>query len=225
MCGRYSLAAQEDELVEIFEVATVSEVVPALPRWNIAPTQEAPALLTGPEGRRLGPLRWGLIPSWAGDAGIGGRLINARSETVHRKRAFRDAFPHRRCLIPADGFYEWRSPETPGGPKTPLWIHPAAGGILTFAGIWESWRSQRGDVIHTFAILTTAANRWMETMHDRMPVIVFGADRDRWLDGSTPLDQVRSLLRPPPDAGLRARRVSTYVNRPGNEGPRCVEPV
>jgi len=224
LCGRYSLGVTREELIEVFDVGTARDVVPALPRWNIAPTQEAPALLLGSEGPRLGPLRWGLIPSWAGDVSIGSRLINARSETVHRRRAFREALPRRRCLVPADGFFEWR--REPGGrPKTPFWIHPAAGGLLTFAALWERWGHGARETIYTFTILTTSANRWMGDIHDRMPVIVGHDDRELWMERDAPMSDVNALLAPPAEALLAARRVSTYVNRPANEGPRCVEAI
>ena len=126
MCGRYTLTKTADELVEVFDVRSTPDFALDLPRFNIAPTQVAPVLVLGPEGRRLGALKWGLVPFWADDPSVGNRLINARSESVREKPSFREAFQRRRCLIPADGFYEWRAQEG-GGPKTPYWIHRGGG--------------------------------------------------------------------------------------------------
>lgn len=152
-------------------------------------------------------------------------MINARSESADRKPAFREAFPRRRCLLPADGFYEWKRPETGRGPKTPYWIHPANGVLITFAGLWERWRAPDGELLHTFAILTTRANEWMVRLHDRMPVVIAPEDREPWMDPDTALGEVRRLLKPPPEELFTARAVSTYVNRPENEGPECIEPA
>jgi putative SOS response-associated peptidase YedK len=225
VCGRYSLGRDADELVEVFDVPGGLEIPLELPRWNIAPTQEAPSLLRGSGGLRLGPLRWGLVPFWADDPSIGNRLINARSESVDRRPAFREAFPRRRCLIPADGFYEWQRPASGRGPKTPFWIHPADGSLMTFAGLWERWRPASGPPLFTFTILTTGANAWMRTIHDRMPVIVAPGERDRWLDRDASPGDLQDLLVPPPEELLVSREVSTRVNRPENDDPACVEPV
>ncbi|HSR43265.1 MAG TPA: SOS response-associated peptidase [Longimicrobiales bacterium] len=225
MCGRYSLATTTDELVEVFDVAEAPAFDFGLPRWNIAPTQDVPTLVLGREGRRLGPLRWGLVPFWADDPSIGNRLINARSETAHEKPAFREAFPRRRCLVPADGFYEWKRPPEGKGPRTPYWIHAADGHLLTLAGLWERWRPPEGEPLHTFTILTTRANRWMEPIHGRMPVVVAPEDRNAWMDRDTPVEAARELLGPAPEGLLAAREVSTHVNKPENDDPACVEPV
>jgi len=235
MCGRYSLAATTEELVEIFAVPAAPLLPLPVPRWNVAPTQYAPTLVLGPEGRRLGALRWGLVPFWAGDPSIGNRLVNARSETAHEKPAFREALRRRRCLVPADGFYEWKPPPSAGGPKkgagTPYWIHRADRGVMTFAGLWERWRpggegaGTQVEPLHTFTILTTDAPGWLRDVHDRVPVIVAPEHRDRWMNPETPLDEARGLLLPPPEDALVAHQVSTRVNRPANDDAACVEPV
>lgn len=225
MCGRYSLAVTAEELVEVFDVPALGAHALELPRWNVAPTQLAPALILGRDGRRLGPLRWGLVPFWADDPRIGHRLINARSESAHQTPAFREAFRSRRCLLPADGFYEWKRGPGGRGPRTPYWIHPPEGGLVTFAGLWERWRPPEGEPLHTFTILTTGAGGWLKAIHDRVPVIVAPEDRDRWMDPDTPAEQARELLGPPGDDLLIAREVSTRVNKPEHDDPGCVEPM
>lgn len=230
MCGRYSLGISTDELVEIFDVPDARESALeelGLPRYNIAPSQEAPALVLGSDGRRLGPLRWGLVPFWADDPSIGNRLINARSETAHEKPAFRQAFRKRRCLIPADGFYEWKKPESGNGSKTPYWIHHQDDEILTMAGLWERWEPEEEDEgpLTTFTILTTDASEGMSHIHPRMPVLIPPDGRDTWMSRDTDPGEARELLHPPPEDILAAREVSTYVNSPENEGRECVEKV
>lgn len=225
MCGRYSLTADTDALVEVFEVPTWPEPALELPRYNIAPTQFAPALILGPEGRRLGSLRWGLIPFWAKDPSIGSRLINARSETVRSKPAFRDAFERRRCLIPADGFYEWRAEAGPRRPKTPYWVHRPDRRTFTFAGLWERWRSPEGPPLHSFTVLTTDANRWIAPLHDRMPVVIRPEDRDTWMAADSPVEALVELLTPAPEDLFAAFPVSPAVNKPANEVAQCIDPV
>jgi putative SOS response-associated peptidase YedK len=219
VCGRFGNPVSVTELAATLEATWVCPE-PELPRFNIAPTQDAPVLL-GRDGRRvLDVFRWGLIPAWAKDAKIGNRMINARAETVLEKPAFRAAFQRRRCLVPAGGFYEWM--KGPGG-KVPHWIHPAEGGTLTFAGLWESWRGGHdGRPVHSFVILTTAPSRDVAALHDRMPVIVAPGDRDGWLDPGAKTDDLAALLCPAPDGTLRAHPVSTAVNRPGYESPDLI---
>ncbi len=193
------------------------------PRYNVAPTQEAPVLIRGEDGLRLGPLRWGLVPHWADDPAIGSRMINARSETAASKPAFREAFRRRRCLVPTDGFYEWRPGE--GGRKTPYWIHLPEGGVFTFAGLWERWRPSGGPPLHTFTILTTEASADLRPYHPRMPVVVPAGRRGAWLDPSAGTAELDPLLGSPPEGTFRAREVSTLVNSPAHESPECVRPV
>ncbi len=236
MCGRYTLKVEPETLAAQMEL----DDVPALdPRYNIAPTQRAPVvrLSLEREARELELMRWGLVPFWAKDPGIGNRMINARSETVASKPAFRAAFKRRRCIVPADGFYEWR--KTPDG-KQPYRIMVDDGAPFAMAGLWESWRPKdtdkdkdkdkdaAGDVesLHTFTILTTAPNDKIARLHDRMPVILAAEEIDRWLDpGVEGGEALTSLMDAFPAARMSAYPVSTHVNRPGNDDPSCIEPI
>jgi putative SOS response-associated peptidase YedK len=213
MCGRYTLAPEAEELVDAFGVPGLT--FDYAPRYNIAPGQQAPVIAEDARGRRMGLLTWGLAPNWMDDPGSG--FINARAESVHEKASFREAFEHRRCLVPADGFYEWKRE---GGAKIPHWLHPAEGGLVSFAGIWERWARPGAEPRHTFAILTTEANAEARVIHDRTPVVVEESEREVWLARSSDLDAVRPLLRPPRDGTFASHRVSTRVNDPG-----LVEPV
>jgi putative SOS response-associated peptidase YedK len=218
MCGRYTLAADTDELVEVFDVPPPA--FDLVPRYNIAPGQDVPVVAADRHGRRLGLLTWGLVPRWRDERGAG--IINARAESVCEKPSFREAFERRRCLVPADGFYEWKKE---GGRKVPYWIHPRGGGVMSFAGIWERWSRPGEGPRHTFTILTTHASDDVASIHDRMPVVVAPADRDRWLDRSADPAELHALLRPPPAGSLESHPVSTRVNRPGEDDPGLIEPV
>lgn len=227
MCGRYTLTRPIDEVVEVFDVARLA-FDGWVPRFNIAPSQTAPVLLRSSEGeRRLGPMRWGLVPSWAREAKVGHRMINARSETIWTKPAFREAASRRRCVVPMDGFYEWRAPDetTPKAPKTPYWIHRPDRQIFGVAGLWERWRDAADPEppLVTFTILTTAANDWMRALHHRMPVILDDAGVAAWLDPDTNQGELGVLLHPAPEGELEAWAVSRAVNRPANEGPELIE--
>lgn len=218
MCGRFALTEVPEEFLDLIP----PDWPPLRPRYNIAPTDGALVVLSEkravPEAAML---RWGLVPRWARDASMGVRAINARAETVAEKPTFREAFAKRRCLVPATGFYEWRS-AGPKAPKTPFYFSSARKGrALVLAGLWESWRGD-GIELRTFAILTTSANQTMRPIHDRMPVILDAADRDRWLDVDADPDSLHALLRPAPNDLLEPRQVGGYVNKPGNEGERCV---
>jgi putative SOS response-associated peptidase YedK len=222
MCGRFGQTATSAELAAAFEAAWRC-AEPELPRYNVAPTQDVPVLLSDAGRRVLDVFRWGLIPSWAKDAAIGNRMINARAEGVTEKPAFRAAFQRRRCLVPAGGFYEWKKV---GKAKVPQWIHAADGSPLTFAGLWEAWRPARdAEPVLTFTILTTSPNLDVAGIHDRMPVIVAAADRDAWLGADTPAGDLLALLRSAPDGLLRSHPVSTAVNRPAFDGPELIRPV
>ena len=169
----------------------------------------------------LAMYRWGLIPSWAKDPAIGNKMINARAETVRQKPAFRSAFERRRCLVPVSGLFDWQKA---GKSKIPHWIHPADGGLLTFAGLWERWSPEDAEPVYSYTILTTGANTFAQRLHDRIPVIVPSEERDRWLDSAAKPDQVADLLSPAPAGVLHAHAVSTLVNVPGNEPPECIQP-
>jgi putative SOS response-associated peptidase YedK len=219
MCGRYTLGLEAEELVEAFDVPELA--FEYRPRFNIAPGQEAPVVAVDRRGRRMGLLRWGLVPAWMNDPGRG--FINARAESVLDKPSFRDAFLHRRCLVPADGFYEWKKE---GRVKTPHWIHPTAGGLVSFAGIWERWDRPGVESRHTFAIITNDANEDVRRIHDRMPVFVVESDHERWLDRATDEEELHSMLRRTPPAGtFSSHVVSTRVNRAVDDDPGLIEPA
>jgi putative SOS response-associated peptidase YedK len=221
MCGRFTLRTPSGVLVEQFGL---SEAPTFKPRFNVAPSQ-AVAAVRGPAqagGREFAWLRWGLVPRWANEASIGNRLINARSETAATKPAFKNAFRHRRCLILADGFYEWRHVE---GKRLPYFFGLRDGRPFAFAGLWEHWQGA-GEPIESCTVLTTAANDLVHPLHDRMPVILDPRDYATWLDPAvSEPERLVPLLRPYP-ADLMARwPVATHVNRPENDAPSCVEPV
>ena len=190
------------------------------PSWNVAPTDRVPAVAEHGGRRLLGAFRWGLVPAWAGDARGAASRINARAETVAERPAFREAFARRRCLIAADGFYEWRL--APGGLKQPVFIHPADGAPVAFAGLWESWRDpadRDGPPLRTCTIVTTAANTRLTPVHDRMPVILEPDAWDEWLDPTNrDLAGLHSLLVGAPDDLLELREVTTLVNDVRNKG-------
>jgi putative SOS response-associated peptidase YedK len=220
MCGRFTLTASPDELTGFFGLAAAP---PLEPRYNIAPTQQVFAVRADQGGHRQGAmLRWGLIPSWANDPGIGNKMLNARSETAADKPSFRGAMRRRRCLIAASGFFEWQKV---GSKKQPYYIHSRDDGPLAFAGLWERWDKGEGPV-ESCTILTTGANDLMRPLHDRMPVILDAQDFDRWLDAATQeADEVTPLLVPCPEGVLTNYAISTRVNNVRNQGPRCIEPI
>lgn len=225
MCGRYSLTSPPEAIQRLFRLAPP---VPNLaPRYNIAPTQEAPVagLRKNRDERGLAMLRWGLVPSWSDGPDSRLSMINARAETVRTKPAFRAAFKARRCLVPADGFYEWQA-QGSGKPKQPWRIVRRDDAPFAFAGLWEHWEPKEGAEaapIDSFAIIVTEANALLEPIHPRMPVIVQPQDHEAWLTGDP--EEAEALLRPFPAEALRAFRVSTRVNRPGNDDPACIAPL
>lgn len=216
MCGRYTQTHSGADLADTFQLTTV----PApLPRYNIAPSQPVSAIIAGREYRVF---QWGLVPSWAKDYKIGYKLINARSETVAEKPSFRAAFKRRRCLIPADGFYEWQRTAS-NKKKQPFYIHLIKSPIFAFAGLWEQWEGGDGSYLETCTILTTAPNELMEPIHNRMPVIIPQPDYDRWLTASP--SQVHELMQPYSADAMAAYPVSTLVNSPSNDVPGCMTPL
>jgi putative SOS response-associated peptidase YedK len=220
MCGRYTLATPVEKLAEVFGLADSSVDLP--PNYNVAPTQEVVAVLEEDGQRRLEVLRWGLIPSWADDPQIGSRMINARAETAPEKPSFRRPFRERRCLIPADGFYEWKRTN---GSKQPYYIHMKEGRPFAFAGLWESWNDGGGAPIRSCTILTTGPNALVGGIHDRMPVILPADTYDVWLDPASETDELTALLSPYPEDEMEAYPVSRFVNSPANNDPRCAEPA
>ena len=219
MCGRYSLTTPVEALRRLFGFEGPAPNLQ--PRWNIAPTQSAPVIRLGGGGEReIKMLSWGLVPYWAEDAKLQSHMINARGETVAEKPAFKQAFRQRRCLVPADGFYEWQTL----GPKTkqPLLFKTADGAPFAFAGLWERWVPPQGEVLETFTIVNTAANEMMAQFHDRVPIVLSPADYAAWLD---PAVDARALIKAPPSDWLTFRRVSTYVNSVKHDDPGCQEPA
>jgi putative SOS response-associated peptidase YedK len=222
MCGRYALHTSPEVIALQFGLAT-SPAVAA--RYNIAPTAEVLIVLAGDGGPRGVPARWGLIPSWAKDPAIGNRLANARSETAHEKPSFRTPFRHRRCLIPASGFYEWQAAASGRGPKQPYYIHPTGEDLFGFAGLYDVWKGPDGPVT-SCTILTMDANPLMARIHDRMPLIVPPQRYGAWLDPkATDPAQVRTLILPFSAERMAAHPVSTRVNRASNEGAGLIEPL
>ncbi|CUS06057.1 putative SOS response-associated peptidase YoqW [Candidatus Promineifilum breve] len=220
MCGRFALAATGEEVAAHYQLPEVPFVVP---RYNVAPTQPVAAVRLNARGEReFTFFQWGLIPSWAKEPSIGSKMINARAETAAEKPAFRAAFKRRRCLLPMTGFYEWQATD---GRKQPMYIHGAGGGLLSLAGLWEVWQSADGGLLETCTILTTTPNALMESIHNRMPVIVEPLDYGAWLAADTPADELHHLLRPYAAEQLAAYPVSTAVNRPQNDAVECIAPL
>lgn len=221
MCGRFVQQSTLETLVDHFAIDVVTcEVVP---RYNVAPTQEVLAIIAHQGKRRLGKLHWGLAPHWAKDASDAGGLINARSETAHEKPSFRTAFRRHRCLIPADGFYEWK--KAGDGPKQPFFIHRPDRKPFAMAGLWEIWRDGDNDY-RSCTVLTRPAEGPTAELHDRMPVILAADAHDRWLDPDVEAADVpRRLLAENAVTDLNFYPVSTRVNKPSHDAPDCIEPA
>lgn len=217
MCGRYSLITDVTQLRELFEF--IGAAINLQPHWNISPTQDAPVIRLENGARRLSMLRWGLVPYWAENASIGSRMINARGETVAEKPAFKAAYRARRCLVIADGFYDW--PEY-GEDKRPMLFRKRDGGPFAFAGLWESWVPKEGGVLETFTIVNCAAGPFMARIHSRTPVVLAPQDYAAWLDVT---NDPQGLIKPPPDDLFTATRVSTYVNKPAHDDANCFTPA
>ena len=221
MCGRFTLTVDPEQLAAAFGLTTAPDFEP---RYNIAPTQNA-LVITAERPDAAQFMRWGLIPSWAKDAAMGAKLINARSETAAEKPSFRTALKKRRCLVPISGFYEW---QTQAGAKQPFYITAHDSPLLSLAGLWESWRDPAtGQDVRTFTILTTAANEFMRDFHERMPVVVQPEDRAVWMDRADVPDAVLAdlLQRPFEPERMQAWPVSKAVNKPAVDSPECVAPL
>jgi putative SOS response-associated peptidase YedK len=274
MCGRYATARARQELLDEFQVQLDATEQDLEPDYNVAPTKQVPAILTrvprsasgsgsgsgsgsadkagkgaGEEEeaeavRQLRTLRWGLVPSWAKDLSIGSRMINARMETVHEKASFRRAFARRRCLLPADGYFEWyalqeQGDEPPRDPaveqkkgkknkpqKQPFYIHPNDGAVMAMAGLYELWKDPEGEWVWTCTVITTDAPDDLGRIHDRMPMIVEPERWDAWLDpGLTDTERVRGLMVPAMSGTMTAQPVSKAVNNVRNNGPELIKPL
>jgi len=221
MCGRFTLTTDGEHIEERFSLRMTN--VAFVPHYNIAPSQPVLTVTNNGKENRAGFLRWGLIPSWAKDEAVGNRMINARAETIAEKPSFKRALQKRRCLVIADGFYEWK---TAGKKKTPMLITLKSRGPFGFAGLWETWKAPSGEAIHSCTIITTTPNRLMESIHNRMPAILPRAAEALWLDRSVDDPQkLLPLLEPYPDKEMTAYEVSLLVNSPRNDVPACIEPV
>ena len=218
MCGRYSLIASIAELGERFGFDGAD--VAYSPSYNVAPTQGVLTVVAENDARRAVRMRWGLIPSWAREASIGSRMINARAETVAEKPSFRTALRRRRCLVLADGFYEWR--RTSAG-KRPMRITMASGEPFAFAGLWDTWRDPQDEAVTSCTIITTVANDLLRPIHDRMPVILQRDQEDLWLDHDVrEPDVLREALALYNSGAMKAYEVSTLVNSTANDGPGII---
>jgi putative SOS response-associated peptidase YedK len=215
MCGRYVLYGPTTRLEEHFEVNWPEFT----DRYNIAPTSQVPVIRQSPEGQRVAHLlKWGLIPHWSKDPTIGAKLNNARAETVADKPSFRSAYRKRRCLIPAQGYYEWQ--EVPGEKKQPWYIRLKADEPMAMGGLWESWTAPDGDIVRSFCVVTTSPNAVMQPIHDRMPVIIGKGDWQRWLNPAE--SDVGNLLDPFDADAMQAWKVSRQVSRAAEEGPELI---
>ncbi len=217
MCGRFSLTTDEYLLNERFRLA--GGIEPYVARYNCAPTQNL-AVIIANEPRQLCYFRWGLIPFWAKDEKIGNKMINARAESITEKPSFKHAFKQRRCLIPADGFYEWKNQNG----KTPFRIKLKNDQPFAMAGIWEAWKNPENTIIYSFSIITTTANELMQSIHERMPVILPQESEEIWLN-SNKQDELLALLKPYDPNQMYAYEISKLVNSPSNDNPAVLLPV
>jgi putative SOS response-associated peptidase YedK len=225
MCGRYRLSRRKQLVEKYFDSGSWEELEDWSPRYNIAPTQPVPVIRQNPKDpvRELSLIRWGLIPSWAKDSSGAASMINARAETASTKPAFRDALKSRRCLIPADGFYEWQKT---GKAKQPFCFELNDGELFAFAGIWDRWKNPSGSWVETCSILTTTPNAMTSTVHDRMPVILDPDTYDLWLDpGMKNVDAASELLKPYDAHRMRCYPVSNRINHVANDDEECSRPV
>jgi len=222
MCGRFTVRLSPDEIGNLYDVAQPTLPLDLPPRYNGAPTQDFAACRLDQSGRRIiTALRWGLVPSWTKDAGIGSRMINARAETVRDRPAYRAAFRARRCLVPASGWFEWQGAR---GAKQPWYIAPVDGSPLSFAALWERW-DRSGDGLETFTIITTEACQGLADIHHRQPAIVHPDRFGDWLDPASPSEQLLDLVRRPCTGPFEKRPVSTRVNNAINDDAAIMDTV
>lgn len=221
MCGRFTLTRQNRrELARLLGVDE-DELRDYRPRYNIAPTDPHFIVTSKYERRTARPATWGLVNSWATDNSRASQCINAKAETLEERRTFREAFLHRRCVIPADGFYEWLGPKMQ---REPVWIHPAEGGLLLFAGLYESWQPKPGEWQRTFTIITTSANALLQPIHDRMPVILDERAAEDWMNANEAQPKhLKNLLATAPEQKLVINPASPLVNSVKNDGPELLD--
>ena len=221
MCGRFAFFTGLEEIKEAFQIQRVNcELEPS---YNVAPTQEVAVVVQREAGNSLETMRWGLIPFWAKDPGIGSRMINARSETLHEKPSFKRPLKSQRCLIIADGFFEWQKV---GQGKIPMFIRLKSKRPFGFAGLYDVWKSPEGETITSCTIITTDANDFIRSIHHRMPVILPKPQEAIWLNPAIQnIDELRFALAPYPAGEMEAYEVSRLVNSPGNNTPECIRPV
>ena len=222
MCGRFTQQRSDTELAEFFEAEPLTDDPGG--RYNVAPTDPASIVVEKDDRRALTAYRWGLVPSWAKDVSIGSRLINARAETLATNNSFRDSFAHRRCLVPADGFYEWRRDP---GRRQPFVFRRVDDAPMALAGLWSGWRDREsGEILRTFTIITTGPNGLMASVHDRMPVVLPPSAWAAWLDPSLEdIAELQGLLVPAPDEALVGYPVEILVNNVRNDGPALIVPL
>ena len=217
MCGRFALAVEVADLMELLPGLQVDAAPPA--RFNIAPTQET-GVVANETVRTLRMVRWGLVPPWAKDISIGSRMINARAETLAEKASFRGPLRRRRCVVPASGFFEWRKADSG---KEPVYVTLASGRPLAIAGLWDTWKDEAGAELRTFTLITTQANELLAPIHDRMPVILPPDAVESWLDpAERTAQELAPLLEPLPSSLLRVQAVGKLVNSPSNDTPECI---
>lgn len=222
MCGRFVQAHTAEEYAEHFGATAILTDPPA-PSWNVAPTDRVYAVASHDGERSLGTFRWGLVPWFADSPKVGSRHINARAETVATSPVFKDSFERKRCIVPADGFYEWKPMEQGG--KLAHFVYAADGAPLGLAGLWASWKDTEGERLTTCAIITTAPNDLIVPIHDRMPAVLVPEAWDRWLDPDTDTASLRALLGPAPEAMLTHHPVSSLVNSVKNNVPELIDPL
>jgi putative SOS response-associated peptidase YedK len=228
MCGRFAQPRSSDELARIFRASSATDL--AGDRYNVAPTDEVAAVVEHHGQRVVDAFHWGLVPFYAESRRGAARLINARSETVERSPAFRTSFRRRRCIVPADAFYEWRRQRDPATgrivSRQPFAIRPVGDDPFAFAGVWATWRDpDTAEGLHTVSILTGPPNALVETVHDRMPIILEPDTWGSWLDPDTPVERLRDALRPAPAGSMRMHAVSPAVNNVRSQGAELLAPL
>jgi len=222
MCGRYTFYAGKD-LSDRFSLdPDYDRGLDLSKNFNVSPGQFMPVVTSGEKGNHLSLMRWGLVPSWAKDSKIGFRMINARADTVSVKPSFRNSFRRQRCLIPANGFYEW---QTDGKKKTPYYFTLKKEPLFAFAGLWEEWTDQNNMKLQTYTIITTNANKLIKPIHDRMPVILKPQNEATWLNEKTDPDSLLSLLKPYSPPAMLSTKVSDRLNRSSENDPRLIKPI